>query len=142
MIGDANIGSTLKHTNIVFSLQAQSGVPYTPTTNFSGLGTDENQLERNSGRGPGSWFVDLRGSKGFRIGNLVYSAFVQIDNLFDRENCLQPLPTTGRCDAGARDQSRRRQGNTTGEQTTSTFFDRPHLFGPRRQINVGFRVEF
>lgn len=140
-IGDFNLGNALKHTNIALSLQARSGVPYTPTLSFGGLG-QLNQLERNSGRGPTNWFIDLRAQKGFSVGDVVYSAFVQVDNLLDQENCIQPLPTTGRCDSGARDQSRRRQGNTTGEATSSTFFDRPHLFGPRRQINVGMRVDF
>ena len=140
-VSDLNLGDALKHTNIAVSLQASSGVPYTPTLDFGGLG-QLNQLERNSGRGPGNWFVDLRAQKGFSLGNVVYSAFVQVDNLLDRKNCIQPLPSTGRCDSGARDQSRRRQGNTTGENTTSTFFDRPHLFGQRRQINFGVRVDF
>ncbi len=145
-IGGADIGSLLRRTSVVVSLQAHSGIPYTPTTSFSGgLAAGGNalfQLERNSGRGPGSWSVDLRASKGLAIGDVVYSAFIQIDNLFDRKNCLQPLPATGRCDAGSVDQGRSRQGNPVGESATTTFFDRPQLFGPRRQINVGIRVDF
>jgi len=145
-IGGADIGSILRRTSVVVSLQAHSGIPYTPTTSFSGgLAAGGNalfQLERNSGRGPASWSVDLRASKGVTIGDVVYSAFIQIDNLFDRKNCLQPLPATGRCDAGSVDQGRSRQGNPVGESATTTFFDRPQLFGPRRQMNVGVRVDF
>lgn len=141
LVGNTNLGEALKHTNFVVSLQAQSGIPYTPSLSFTGFGED-NQLERNSGRGPATWWVDLRAQKGFRVGDLVYSGFVQIDNLLDRENCFQPFATTGRCDAGTVDQNRQRQGNAAGEGTTSTFFDRPHFFGPRRRINVGFRVNF
>ena len=135
-------GAILKHTNISVSAQASSGIVYTPTTNFSGLGSLTNQLERNSGRGPGIWEMDLRASKGLPVGDMVYAVFVQVNNLFDTMNCIQPLPTTGRCDSGARDQSRRRQGNTTGEATSSTFFDRPQLFGQRREISIGVRVDF
>ncbi len=135
-------GSILKHTNLAVVLRAQSGVPYTPTLTFGGTGSATNQLERFSGTGPGIWGVDFRATKGLPLGSMVYNLFVQVNNLFDTKNCLQPLPTTGRCEDGARDQSRRRQGNTVGENTTSTFFDRPHLLGRRREINLGIRVDF
>ncbi len=146
-VGNTNFGDIFKHSSLSLALQAQSGIPYTPTTNFFGgltaAGNTLFQLERNSGRGPASWMLDLRAAKGFSFGNLVYSAFLQVENLFDRKNCLQPLPTTGRCDAGTADQARSRQGNTVNESdATSTFFDRPQLFGQRRQINFGIRVNF
>ncbi|UCF21340.1 MAG: TonB-dependent receptor, partial [Gemmatimonadota bacterium] len=141
MLGSLDLGAALKYSNVAVSLSAQSGVPYTPTTTFSGIG-NAGQLERNSGRGPANWWVNLRAQKGFRLGGMVYSLFGQVNNLFDTLNCLQPLPTTGRCDAGARDQSRRRQGNTTGEGASSTYFDRPQLYGQRREINFGVRIDF
>jgi len=145
-LGDTDLGALLRHSNVTVSLQAQSGIPYTPTTTFSGgltlAGNNTAQLERNSGRGPGSWFIDLRAAKGFRIGEAVYSLFVQVDNLLDRKNCLQPRPTTGRCESGTVDQGRSRLGNPVGETATTTFFDRPQLFGPRRRINVGVRIDF
>ncbi|MFQ5530493.1 MAG: TonB-dependent receptor domain-containing protein, partial [Gemmatimonadota bacterium] len=145
-IGSANLGSILKHSNAAVTLQAQSGIPFTPTTNFFGgltaAGNTLFQLERNSGRGPAIWWVNLKAEKGFGVGNMVYSGFLQVFNLFDTKNCLQPLPSTGRCDAGVNDQARSRQGNTVGETASSTFFDRPQLFGPRREIALGIRVDF
>jgi len=140
-------GSALKYSDLAVTLSAQSGIPYTPTTTFRGgtgtaAGNSLFQLERNSGRGPAAWWVNLRAQKGVRVGNLIYSAFLQVDNLFDRKNCFQPLESTGRCDFGARDQDRARQGNPVTEAASSTNFDRPHLFGPRRQINFGLRVDF
>jgi outer membrane receptor protein involved in Fe transport len=140
-------GGILKHSNLALTLQAQSGIPYTPTTTFRGgtgtaVGNSLFQLERYSGRGPAAWWVDLRAQKGFMIGNLIYSAFLQVNNLFDRKNCFQPLATTGRCDFGARDQDRARQGNPLTEAASSTNFDRPYLYGPRRQIVFGLRVDF
>lgn len=143
---EAPLTDLLRHVGLAVTLQAQSGIPYTPTTNFTGgLTAGGNalfQLDRNSGRGPGIWWVDLRASKGLRLSNLVYTAFVQVNNLFDKKNCFQPLPTTGRCDAGSPDQARTGQGNPIGEAASSTFFDRPQLFGPRRRIAVGLRVDF
>ncbi|KPK64964.1 MAG: hypothetical protein AMS21_06000 [Gemmatimonas sp. SG8_38_2] len=134
--------SIFKYSSLSATLQARSGIPYTPTTNFSGLGNELNQLERNSGTGPSYFSINLRASKGFPLGGMVYNFFLQATNILDTKNCLQPLPTTGQCDSGARDQSRRRQGNTTGDNVSSTYFDRPHLFGPRRTINFGVRLDF
>ncbi len=76
------------------------------------------------------------------MSNLRYGAFVRVVNLLDTKNCNQVFTTTGRCDAGAIDQSRSRQGNPVGENDVSTFFDRPQFFGTRRTINAGIRVNF
>ena len=139
-------GSILRNSDLALTFQARSGLPYTPILVFRGqggaAGNTIDQLERNSGRGPGAWWFNLRARKGFRLGNLLYSGFVQVYNLFDTKNCFQPLPTTGRCDEGARDQDRRRQGNSVTEETVSTYFDRPHLYGPRRSVLFGLRVDF
>lgn len=80
--------------------------------------------------------------KQFRIANLGYGAFVRVVNLTDRKNCIQVYVTTGRCDAGVIDQNRARQGNTVGENVSSTYFDRPSYFGTRRSIFAGVRVNF
>ena len=141
MTGEEAPYSFLKHTSVSLSAQLRSGVPYTPTSTIGGFGVTQ-QGERYSGTGPSYKQVNLRAQKGVRFGGVVYSFFMLVNNLFDTKNCLQPYPTTGDCNAGARDQSRRRQGNTTGEATSSTYFDRPHLFGTRREINFGVRLDF
>jgi outer membrane receptor protein involved in Fe transport len=131
----------LKHSSLSLSAQLRSGMPYTPTSTIGGFGVTQ-QGERNSGTGPPFQQVNLRAQKGVTFGGVVYGFFLLVDNLFDTKNCLQPYPTTGDCGAGARDQNRRRHGNATGEATSSTYFDRPHLYGPRRAITFGLRVEF
>ncbi len=142
-IGDVDIGQALKHTRMSVTFQSQSGFPFTPVRGFTEGQNFNSRLFRNEARGPGTWTIDLRGEKNFRIGNLLYGAFVRVDNLLDTKNCIQPFETTGRCDAGTIDQTRARQGNSVGaDQVNSTFFDRPDIFGPRRRINVGFRVSF
>ncbi len=141
MAGAESPHPIFKHSSLSVALQARSGIPYTPTSTFAGFG-QAGQRERNSWTGPPYFSINLRASKGFALSGVVYSFYVLATNITDRKNCLQPLPTTGQCDVGAPDQSRRRQGNTTGEGTSSTYFDRPHLYGPRRTINFGLRVEF
>lgn len=143
-IGGTDIGSILKHSALAVTVQAESGFPYTPVGGFS---EEENfrsrSTVRNTARGPATWSVDLRAEKNFKIGNVLHGAFVRIENLFDTKNCIQVFETTGRCDAGTIDQNRSLQGNSSSaDAVNSTFFDRPHFFGPRRTINVGFRSSF
>jgi len=134
------LGRLLKNTSASITLRASSGLPYTPTLTYQGL--DNDQLERNSGRAPGRFQIDVYGSKDWQVGNLRYGAFVRIANLLDTQNCIQVFATTGQCNAGAIDQSRRRQGNTVGEGEPSTFYDRPQYFGERRSVNAGLRLSF
>lgn len=142
-LGDVDVGTALKHARLAVTLQAQSGFPYTPVRGFSEGENFNTRLLRNTARGPGFWTVDVRAEKNFRVGNLFYGVFARIDNVLDTKNCIQPFETTGRCDAGTIDQTRSLQGNSVGPtQVNSTFFDRPQIFGPRRQINVGIRASF
>lgn len=134
-------GNLLRNSYATITARAATGLPYTPTYSFTGFG-DQNQAELYSGRGPSTFQVDLLAGKEFRVANLRYGAFVRVVNLTDRKNCIQVFVTTGRCDAGTIDQSRARQGNTVGENVSSTFFDRPSYFGTRRSIFAGLRVNF
>ncbi len=142
-LGGLNIGEALKHSSFTVTIQAQSGFPFTPVGGFTEGQNINTRLLRNTDRGPGIYTVDLRADKNFRIGNVLYGAFLRIDNVFDTKNCIQVFPSTGTCDAGTIDQTRSRQGNSVSpNQVNSTFFDRPHQFGPRRRIAVGFRMNF
>ena len=72
-----------------------SGLPYTPT-DVSG-----NRLgERNEGRLPPNYTVDMRFNKDFFVsGSSNYlSLFIEVDNLFDRRNVLQVYSRTGEPD--------------------------------------------
>ncbi len=137
------MGEALKNAALSFVVRAASGFPYTPSTTFTGTGTFGN-LDRNSGRSPSTFQVDLWASKDFRIANLRYGVFLRVVNLFDRINCQQVFTSTGDCDAGSPDQSRAREGNTFSGlgDISSTFLDRPQYQGPRRSINFGARVTF
>jgi outer membrane receptor protein involved in Fe transport len=133
-------GEILRNFSTSVTLQARSGFPYTPTLSFNGFGDD--QLEVNSGRGPGIFQVNLQLSKDFTLANVRYGAFARIVNLTDSQGCIQVFASTGTCNDGTIDQSRARQGNTVGENESSTFFDRPQFVQNRRSVNFGFRVSF
>ena len=79
--------------------------------------------------------------KGFRVGQMRYSAFLRVANLFNRANCVQVYVNTGTCDNGLRDFGNRRIGNT-GDATTSTAYDQPEYIGPPRQFSTGITITF
>lgn len=139
--GNGLLNAIVRNANATFTFQAASGFPYTPTSNFSGLGATSTALQ-NSARGPSTFSVNLLAGKDFQMSNVRLGAFVQIRNLLDRKNCIQVYATTGRCDAGAYDQSTSRNGNSIGEGASSTEYNRPSYYGARRNINAGLRVNF
>jgi hypothetical protein len=144
-----DVGRFARNSRLTLTSNASSGLPYTPTISFGGL----ERLERNSGTAPATWQIDLYAEKKWRSGNLLYGAFVTVNNLTDRKNCLQPYTTTGQCDSGALTQIRGITGpfqngggvdpNAVGFQgVTTTQFDHPQLYGERRTILSGVRVSF
>ena len=138
---DIPLGGVTRNTNLSLVLNTASGFPYTPTFDFTGIGAT-NQAERYSGRAPSSLSMDLLFRKDWRIQDMGYGLFLTVNNLTDRENCVQVYPTTGNCLGGGEDQSRRAAGNTVGANTDSTFFDRPFMRADGRSIEAGLRVSF
>jgi outer membrane receptor protein involved in Fe transport len=138
--GNPILNAVLRNANASVTFQAASGLPYTPTLSFTGFG--DQQLQENSGRGPGTFSINLLARKDFAVSNVRYGLFVRVDNLLDTKNCIQVFSTTGRCDAGTVDQNRSRQGNTVSTDSPSTFYDRAQYYGQRRRINVGARLSF
>lgn len=141
---DGIVGRALRHTILSVVARSASGLPYTPTSpSAQTLGFQPDRRALNSARGPTTFQVDLLAQKQFDVGGLRYGAFLQVVNLFDRENCIQVSSATGRCDEGAFDFLRRRVGNPVGEgNISSTSLDRPNWTGQRRQILTGIRVGF
>lgn len=139
---DWRYGDLLRNTSATLTYQYYSGFPYTPirALTLGGITNDANASEINSGRGPASQQVNLLVQKGFRIGAVQYGAFVRVDNLFDRKNCVQVFVSNGTCDLGLRDPINRRVGNF-GE-SSSTSADQPEYVGPRRSIFTGLSINF
>ena len=129
----------LRNTSGSVSVHTTSGFPYTPCGDYE-CGS---KYDRNQGRGTSWSQVDAQIKKGFALTNLRYDAFLTVQNLFDRKNCVSVFETTGTCAAGAIDQSRARQGNSVRPDiATSTFGDRGDYYGPRRSILGGIQVNF
>jgi outer membrane receptor protein involved in Fe transport len=135
-------GGALRNSFLTITQRAFSGLPYTPTRDFNAIGSTTEFGEPNTSRGPASFITDVQIGKDFSVQNLRYGLFGRVTNLFDQKNCVQVYTTTGRCDAGVIDQRRSRQGNSVTAVTSTTFYDRPNYFGPRRQIWAGVRANF
>ena len=138
-----NAGKLLRNARATITFNRTAGIPYTPVraASFGTVGAFANAADINSGRQPPVSQFDLLLDKGFRIGAVRYSGFLRVANLFNRVNCVQVFVNTGTCDAGLRDFSNRRIGNT-GDATTSTSFDQPGYIGARRSLATGITVNF
>jgi hypothetical protein len=66
--------------------------------------------------------------KGIRFG-----IFARVFNLLDRENPLTVYAETG---------TPTDPGPSASTTQTSTYFNRPYYFGPRRTIDLGLRLYF
>jgi hypothetical protein len=86
--------------------------------------------------------INLQANKDFNLRNLRWGVYTQITNLLNTKNCQQVYATSGGCDGGTVDQSRRRNGNTVGTGASTTFFNRAQYFAAQRSINFGARVSF
>ena len=116
-----------------------SGLPYTPTdVNGNRLG------ERNEGRLPANYTVDMRFNKDFGLfRGQVLSFFVEVDNLFNERNVLNVYSRTGVAD---------NDGVTTGaglslDQNQVRHYDQlydhdPQNFNPPRTIRTGLEFSF
>ena len=109
--------------NLVFNMA--SGLPYTPRVG-------SRPAEPNSARRPTSLQLDGTFRKDFVFGkDTRFAIYARVINLFDRLNALSVFSATGRADLPDRSAS-----------GTTTLFNRPYFYGPRRAIDIGFRLSF
>ncbi len=119
----------LSNFGVNLSYFGESGRVYTPYMGESGF-----QEKENSARWPFFHQFDLRAYKNFKAFGLDYSAFIQVRNLFDRENVLDGYSRTG---------------SPTDPGDTNTSYSATRMdginfnnYGPRRSISFGLRVLF
>lgn len=114
----------LSETGLNLLVQAASGLPYTPYVD-PGL-----QVEENSARMPWTMTVDFRADRGFAVGSVKPTVFLEVTNLFDRRNALYVYPRTGRpWDAGK-----------GGMENTADYIKDPSNVDAPRQVRAGVRV--
>ncbi|HSJ63659.1 MAG TPA: TonB-dependent receptor [Gemmatimonadaceae bacterium] len=135
-------GRFLRNSAATLTYRYSSGFPYTPVAAFTlgGITNQGNARDVNAARMPSTQQVNLLVQKNFSLTNVSYGAFVRVDNLFDRKNCVQVFVNTGTCDNGLRDPLNRRVGNFGTALSTS--LDQPEYIGARRSISTGIQVNF
>ena len=80
----------LKDFDLGWILTYSSGMPYTPLTQKGELAGD-----KHSAYMPGSWNVDLKVSKGIKLGLPMLTLTCQVYNLFNSEKWLNVWPSSG-----------------------------------------------
>ena len=123
-----SIGGIKPMENLYFNIlvQLQSGQPYTPY-----IGSKEG--EPMSERMPWYFTIDMVARKEFETAGIRYGLFARVFNLLDRKNPLTVYAETG---------TPTDPGPSASTTQTSTYFNRPYYFGPRRSIDLGFRLYF
>ena len=135
-------GSLLRNVSGSLAYSFVSGFPYTPNAaaTLSGIANQTSVKDINSGRAPSTQTLNLQLQKNFVLTNVTYGAFVQVNNLLNRQNCIQVFVNTGNCQNGLRDFQNRRTGNST--ETYSTTFDQPEYIDSPRSILTGLNIRF
>ncbi len=117
-----------------------SGLPYTPTDAFG------NRLgERNEGRLPARYTVDMRFHKDFHLGlkDRMFSFFVEVDNLFDRHNVINVYSRTGLADNDGQHTGAGLSLDQDELESLDRLYDHdPQNYSPPRAVRVGLEFNF
>jgi len=130
--------------NAIF--QYGSGYPYTPViTNYESQGgVLSNVLVRNSRRKPTTFRIDLKLHREIAIGGFNGKFYVRIQNLTDRRNHISVYGDSGK--ANQTIEESRAQNLSPFEplrpNTIDEFFNRPNMYDPPRQIQLGVQFSW
>lgn len=105
--------------------QYGSGLPFTPT---DARGSQIGDI--NSQRQPWTGNLDLRAYRTIKFSGLLFTAIVDIQNLFDRKNIYRVFTNTGTPDFSL-------NPNMSQEN-----LHRPYYYGPPRHVQLGLEVGF
>ncbi len=121
----------LANSRIDLIFVATSGAPYTPTHNGIAGPT-------NSEREP--WYIqfNMHFRKNFELMGMKYTFGILVFNLFDRKNALDVFTETGKAD----DPGNYIRRFINRKIYSSTYWDQPYRFGPRRRVDFTLEVSF
>ncbi len=91
----ASCGSVLGNLGLFATARFGSGTPYTPCEEAAESGVCRHAGAPNSARLPATKQFDLRVTKGFELGRLALTAYLEARNLFDFTNALRVFSVTG-----------------------------------------------
>jgi hypothetical protein len=89
------LGAVLRNLGLFATARFASGTPYTPCRVAAESGECLHEGEPNSARLPASKQFDLRVTKGFDLGRLGLTAYLDARNLFNFTNVLRVFSVTG-----------------------------------------------
>jgi outer membrane receptor protein involved in Fe transport len=130
-----------------------SGQPYTPSfaTGYPTGLSSIRYYNKNKGRKPNYYNVDMNLKKGFPIGEYNLTFFVRIYNLFDIQNEVNVYTDTGRATFSTAANKARENEIASGNDEDSSFkrwgtfeeyIKQPQMFSAPRQIQLGLTFNF
>lgn len=112
-----------------------SGFPYTPSESM-----DVSDLLTNSELKPSTLSVDLRVNKDFMLGDILFTAFLRVFNLFDAKNQLSVYSDSGTADWTESEYNYRKLGYPEVVNTLTEYYRNPLYYSEPRRIEFGFSV--
>ncbi|MEK7774383.1 MAG: TonB-dependent receptor [Candidatus Zixiibacteriota bacterium] len=156
------LGTTrfLENFGMNILVNAGSGLPYSPQEIYNEVTlasvSPTPAARRNSGYGPWTMTVDLKMSKSFVFGNYSLKPYIEVRNVFDRDNVIGVFESSGRANStgfldtptGQQTANNPTTGlvpNAFGQTYTQAYSlkeNNPENYGPPRQIFVGVTASF
>jgi len=129
----------------------QTGTPYTPSFPAQ---IDTKTYEQNSATRPFQYNLNLKFEKYFTIGDLKYSIFLHVENLFDVENETYVWSSSGRALSSVeqsvnsgifndlRNRIREGDGGLIPEKQLDDYYKRVDWLSSPREVRLGFSIIF
>ena len=115
----------------------ESGAPYTPASNYPGLGSSTTSPEVNSLRFPMTAVFDVRLAKDFTLAGLDWQCIVWVENLFDKRNVIYMASYPSASSTGRPDTEQNIAGTV---YKGSEYDNNPYNWDYGRQIRFGLEV--
>ena len=119
----------------------QSGFPYTPEIMYDQSAPQLDILNPYSERSSAYQSINLSLSKDLKYKDYSVSLGINVYNLFDNRSEIDLYPLTGNANY-AGDYYMQEVGFETGQDKSSSYYDRPWYYSSPREINFFMRIDF